>query len=322
MTAAYVMIALVVGVLVGATIVLVAMRSQGQSATGQILDQVQRIGAVFTHPAHRGRAGEIALENLLEASGMGQHRDFDVQITLPDGGRPDVVLNLPGRGRLVIDAKFPLDDFQRAASAVTEAERRRALAAHGKAVAMHVTDLAQRDYPSQLPDGMDFVVCFVPSEELLAAAYEARPPLFYDAARDHVLLAGPASLLAILWGIAHGCQQELRARNAHEIGESVAELHRRLGTLVPPLQKLGHRMTTAVSSYNELLDSLERRVIPQVRRFESLVIIGPGTQLPEVTTLDAQIRTVDVDRYPAVRDSGTGEQSASAAGDLPVPPPD
>jgi DNA recombination protein RmuC len=193
---------------------------------------VQRIGAVFANAAHRGRAGEIVLENLLEAGGMGRHRDFEVQATLSGGGSPDVVLTLPGRGRLFIDAKFPLDDFQRARAAATDKKRRKALAAHGKAVASHVSQLAKRDYPAQLPDAMDFLVCYVPSEELLAAAY--------DAARDGVLIAGPATLLSILWGIAHGLQQDARARHGQEIGESAAELHRRLGTLVPDLQKLGN----------------------------------------------------------------------------------
>ena len=54
---------------------------------------------------------------------------------------------ITGRGRLVIDARFPLHDFQRAATATGEDERRKALAAHAKAVAGHVSALAKRDYP-------------------------------------------------------------------------------------------------------------------------------------------------------------------------------
>jgi DNA recombination protein RmuC len=320
MTAVYVMIALVVGVLVGAGVVFIVMRSQGQSATGQILAHVERIGVIFTHPGQRGRAGEIALENLLEISGMGQHRDFDLQVTLPEGGRPDVVLNLPGRGCLAIDAKFPLDDFQRVVSAKTEEERRRALAAHGKAVASHVAALAKRDYTSKLPDALDFIVCYVPSDDLLTAAYEARPNLFYDAARDHILLAGPVTLLAILWGIAHGLQQDARVRRAHEIGESAAVLHRRLGGLVLPLQKLGRSVTTVVSSYNDFLASLEGRVLPEARRLEDLGIFAPGTQLPEITPLDAQTRSVAVERYPAPGNGNVDEQPTTEDDGADLPP--
>jgi hypothetical protein len=123
----------------------VLLQSQGEikARLDDTLNQVQRISAIFANAAQRGRAGELVLENLLEETGMDRHRDFDLQVGI-EGGRPDVVLNLPGRGRLVIDAKFPLDDFQRAIAAAGENERRTALAAHAKAVAGHVSALAKR----------------------------------------------------------------------------------------------------------------------------------------------------------------------------------
>ena len=137
-----VMIALVVGVLVGAFIVWLVTRGSGQGnpavmqSQGEIkarldeaLVQVQRLGAIFANAGQRGRAGELVLENILEATGMDRHRDFELQVSV-DGSRPDVVVTLAGRGKLVIDAKFPLDEFQRAAAAEAEDERRRALAAH------------------------------------------------------------------------------------------------------------------------------------------------------------------------------------------------
>ena len=333
MNAVYVMAALVIGVLAGAIAVSLVIRGQSRSVNAQILDHVQRIGAVFANAGQRGRAGEIALQNLLEASGMGAHRDFEVQEPLPGGGRPDLVLNLPGRGRLFIDAKFPLDDFQRAVSAPTDKERRQALIAHGNAVAAHVVDLAKRDYPSQLPDAMDFVVCYVPSEELLAAAYEAHPTLFYDAARDRVLIAGPATLLSILWGIAHGLQQDARAQHVSEIGQSAAELHRSLGDVVPPLQKLRSSINVTARSYNTVLAVLESRVLPQVRQLEDMGIFTPGTQLPTIKPISPQLRQVDADSYPAsdanspsqrpLAESGfndTGTTTPLTQTDLPRPP--
>lgn len=316
MTGVYVAIALAIGVLIGAGIVLIAGRGQSET-TGKILDQVERIGAVFTRAAQRGRAGEIALQNLLEATGLGSHRDFDLQATLPEGGRPDVVLRFPGRGSLAIDSKFPLDHFQRATAATTEAEARGFLQAHGRALTLHVTGLAKRDYPSKLPGSLGFVVCYVPSEDLLTAAYEARPALFYNAIDDHVLLAGPTTLMAIFWSITYGLQQDARARNARAIGDSAAALHHRLGKLADPLQKLGRTMTTAVRDYNSVLSTLEGRVIPEVRRLEDLGIFATGTDFPDIPALDAYPRPVDTEHYRG--EAGTerekeGEQEGASGG--------
>src|SRR5579864_7791541 len=224
-----VIIALVVGVLAGAFVVWLVTRGQGQGnpavmqSQGEIkarldeaLVQVQRIGGIFANAGQRGGAGELVLENLLEATGMDRHRDFELQVAV-DGSRPDVVVTLPGRGKLVIDAKFPLDEFQRAAAAHSEDERRRALAAHARAVAGHVSVLAKRDYPAKIKEAIDFTVCFVPADDLLAAACTERPELFYDAIRQRVLIATPTTLVARMWGVAYRWQQDARARHPQQV---------------------------------------------------------------------------------------------------------
>lgn len=107
---AAVIIALVAGVFAGALVVWLVMRGQGQQnpavlqSQGEIkarldeaLAQVQRLGAIFANAGQRGRAGELVLENLLEATGMDRHRDFELQMGVEDGSRPDVVLTLAGR---------------------------------------------------------------------------------------------------------------------------------------------------------------------------------------------------------------------------------
>src|SRR5689334_12630007 len=92
-----VIIALVVGVFAGALVVWLVTRGQGNPAVlqsqGEIkarlddtLTQVQRLGAVFANAAQRGRAGELVLENLLEATGMDRHRDFELQARPKEAG--------------------------------------------------------------------------------------------------------------------------------------------------------------------------------------------------------------------------------------------
>ena len=299
-----VIIALVVGVFAGAFVVWLVtrgpgpgnpavMQSQGEikARLDETLVQVQRLGAIFANAGQRGRAGELVLENILVATGMDQHRDFELQVGV-DGSRPDVVVTLAGRGKLVIDAKFPLDEFQRAAAAAAEEERRRALAAHAKAVAGHVSVLAKRDYPSKIKDAINFTVCFVPADDLLSAASKERPELFYEALRQRILIATPTTLVALMWGVAYGWQQDARARQAQQIGDIAAELHERFGISMQHLHKTGRSLNTAVNAYNALIGSLENRVLPQMQRLEDLGILAPGAHLPEAQTIEAQSREI------------------------------
>jgi DNA recombination protein RmuC len=313
-----VIIALVIGVFTGAFVVWLVTRGQGQEnpavmqSQGEIkarldeaLGQVQRLGAIFANAGQRGRAGELVLENLLEATGMDRHRDFELQMKAEDGSRPDVVVTLAGRGKLVIDAKFPLDEFQRAAAAQAEDERRRALTAHARAVAGHVSVLAKRDYPSKIKNAINFTVCFVPAEDLLAAACAERPELFYDAIRQRVLIATPTTLVALLWGVAYGWQQDARARGAEQVGDIAAELHQRFGIMMQHLHKTGRSLNAAVSAYNALAGTLDSTVLPQIRRLEDLGIMVPGTQLPQAQAIQAQARPDPVPAAPASGDART-----------------
>ena len=271
------------------------MQSQGEirARLDEALVQVQRLGAIFANAGQRGRAGELVLENILEATGMDQHRDFELQVGA-DGIRPDVVVTLAGRGKLIIDAKFPLDEFQRAAAAEAEDERRRALAAHAKAVAGHVSVLAKRDYPAKIKDAIDFTVCFVPADDLLSAASKERPELFYEALRQRILIATPTTLVALMWGVAYGWQQDARARQAQRIGDVAAELYERFGLLMQHLHKTGRSLNTSVKEYNAMVGSLENRVLPQLQRLEALGILVPGAHLPAAEAIEAQTREIRV----------------------------
>ena len=77
---------------------------------------LQRIGAIFANAPQRGRAGELALENLLEATRVDQRRDLELQVGTGGAARSGADLLEPGE--LAIDAKFSLDDFRCAAAGV------------------------------------------------------------------------------------------------------------------------------------------------------------------------------------------------------------
>jgi DNA recombination protein RmuC len=314
--------ALVIGVIVGAAVMWWAQRAQANGPDtavpiGEIRNQlaitagqVQDLAAIFANAQQRGRAGEIVLENLLEATGMARHRDYEAQASA-NGSRPDVVLNLADRGRLVIDAKFPLDDYRRAAAAADPSARQQALAAHAKAVLRHVAGLAERDYPSKVAAAIDFTVCFVPADDLLATACEQDPGLLEKALAKRVLLATPVTVAALLWGVAWGWQRDARVNSAEKVGELGAELHKRLGTMADRADNLRRKLNGAVETYNEMVGSLEGRVLPQARRFEDLGILPPGQRLPELEELTAHARAVSREKYPAATPSlDTGDQPA------------
>ncbi len=125
-------------------------------------------------PQVRGRWGEMTLRRVVELAGMSEHCDFVEQETLPSETgrlRPDLIVNLPGGRRIVVDAKVPLQALLDVASAPSEEERKTFLARHGQLVRSHMNQLATRAYWEQFERHPELVVMFLPRRIL----FQRRP---------------------------------------------------------------------------------------------------------------------------------------------------
>src|SRR5690606_9928818 len=116
-------------------------------------------------------------------------------------------------------------EAQQADDPKVRAER---MAAHVRHVRKHVDDLASKRYWDLFDQAPEFVVMFVPAEAFLSAALERDPSLMEEAARKNVILASPATLLALLRTVAYSWRQQALADNAQRVLKVGKELHSRL----------------------------------------------------------------------------------------------
>src|SRR5208337_5434902 len=92
-------------------------------------------------------------------------------------------------------------------------KRAQALAQHADKLKDTIRDLARKDYPAQYPNALDYVVLFVPAESLFSAALEADHDLIVWAAERRILLATPASLIALLRSVSVSWRQQAQSEN-------------------------------------------------------------------------------------------------------------
>ena len=220
-------------------------------------------------PHVRGRWGEMQLKRVVELAGMLPYCDFAEQVsaTTDDGRlRPDVVVRLPGGKQVVIDAKVPLAAYLDAAESSDEQERTEQLVVHARQVRDHLQKLGTKQYWAQFADSPEYVVMFLPDEGFFRAAWEHDRELVEVGVRARVHIASPTTLIVLLQAIAHGWQQEKIAEDARTVHSLGRELYERLTVTGGHLSKLGASLDRAVSTYNEAVGSLERRVLPTARR--------------------------------------------------------
>jgi DNA recombination protein RmuC len=205
--------------------------------------------------------------------------DFDLQASVTSdagSGRPDMVVRLPGEKAIAIDAKAPLDAFLQAAaipeSATDDEARRRRdlLKQHVKAVRAHVDALAKKAYWAGLPSSPEFVVCFLPSESILAVALDEDPTLLEYAFSKRVALASPVNLWAVLKTVAYAWTQQEVSDEARTLFTLGNQLYERLGTLAQHADGLRRAIERTVDSYNTFVGSLESRVLVTARQFPGI----------------------------------------------------
>ena len=254
-------------------------------STDSLRRETSSLATALRRPQVRGRWGELHLRKAVELAGLVSRCDFDEQVSVrTDDGllRPDLVVNLAGGKHVIVDAKVPLDAFLDATAAEYDEERDAHLSRHARQLRQHVDVLAGKAYWRTLPATPEFVVLFVPGESFLSAALESEPSLLEYAASRHVVLATPTTLIALLRTVAYAWTQQALADKAREIHELGRELHDRLGTMGGHLDKLGRALTSAVTSYNKTVGSLETRVLVSARKFNDLEVGDADLTAPTV----------------------------------------
>jgi DNA recombination protein RmuC len=240
--------------------------------------------AALRAPTIRGRWGEQQLRRIVEAAGMLDHCDFEeqVSVTADEGGlRPDLVVRLAGGRQLVVDAKAPLEAYLTALEARDERARDNQLDLHARHLRAHVDQLSAKSYWSAFDGTPEFVVLFVPADPFLDAALQRDPTLLEHAFTRNVVLATPATLVALLRTVAYSWRQESLTRNAQQVHALGRELYARLATMGSHLTKLGASLGAAVTAYNRFVGSMEARVLVTARKFAELGVSDDDLPTPE-----------------------------------------
>jgi len=248
------------------------VRAMG-AVSGELRTETKQLVAALRAPQVRGRWGEHQLRRIVEAAGLLEHCDFAEQVTGTtdhQGVRPDMLVRLHGGRSVVVDAKAPFDSYLSAMEARDERTRDAHLDQHARVLRGHVDALSAKAYWTAFKQTPDFVVLFVPADPFLDAALQRDPTLLEHAFTRNVVLATPATLVAMLRTVAYSWRQEALARNAVAVHELAQELYGRLGTLGDHVGKLGTSLGGAVTAYNKAVGSLESRVLVSARKLAEM----------------------------------------------------
>ncbi|WP_417468556.1 DNA recombination protein RmuC [Maricaulis sp.] len=229
----------------------------------------------------QGDWGEMVLATILERAGLREGQEFFTQQseTTDDGARrrPDVVVEMPGKQRLVIDSKVSLTAFERCVNAEDEEARGAALKQHLNSVRSHIKALGEKDY-AQFYEGVSFTLMFIPLEGAASLALQNDPDITVYAWERDVMIATPTTLMMAMRTVQNLWTIDRQNQNAREIANRAGSLYDKFEGFVGDLEKIGQRIDAAKGAWHDAKGKLFEGRGNVIRQTEMLKQLGAGTK--------------------------------------------
>ncbi|KAF0093666.1 MAG: hypothetical protein E1N59_2654 [Puniceicoccaceae bacterium 5H] len=259
-----------------------------QGTNEMLRTETQSLVQALRTPQIRGQWGEMHLKRAIEAAGMSERVDFDLQVSTRGEDenllRPDMIIRLPNGRVIVVDCKTPAEAYLQALQTEDAHERNDQLRRHANHVRKHIDQLSAKAYWRQIKDeSPEFVVMFLPNEAFFSAAVQQDPTLIDYGSSRNVMIATPTTLIALLKTVAYGWHEQRLAEEAKETSALARELYERVVVMANHFEKLGRSLGSSVDHYNRAISSMEKRVFPTGRKLEHL---SADKALPELSQID------------------------------------
>jgi len=169
---------------------------EAQKRITELSANVVSLQEVLTDKRTRGAFGEVQLNGLIR--NLMPEGSFSLQQKLSNGTRVDCLLRLPEpTGNVPIDAKFPLENYQRMMDEnAAESDRQQAARQFRRDIKKHIKDISEKYLiPNETADG---AVMFLPAEAIFAEIHAHFPDLVEKAQRRRVWMVSPTTLMAVI----------------------------------------------------------------------------------------------------------------------------
>ena len=231
-----------------------------------------QFSAMLGNAKIRGQWGQKTADDILRACGLQEGIHYQQQKNTPEG-RPDVTFLLPGNRRLYMDVKFPLDNYIKFANSSDREEESRLAKEHFlRDVRVHLKELERRDYAPTGSDEPDYVLMFIPNEQVYGAVNDWMPTIIDEALSKRIILCGPWTLYAHVRLIWQAWQHFYHAQAVGEITRTVEEFLKAYERFKDRFEELGAKLAGAAQGHQDITRTsfaqLERKIaqIEEYRR--------------------------------------------------------
>ncbi|MGL5742351.1 MAG: DNA recombination protein RmuC [Legionella sp.] len=252
---------------------------EAQKKITELSNHVVSLQDVLVDKKARGAFGEVQLSTLI--SNMIPPTHFAMQYTLSNQKRADCILFLPDpTGNVVIDAKFPLETYQRLISIDASSLEKKSLQQQFRQdIQKHIKDIAEKYIvPNETTDG---AMMFIPAESIFAEIHANYPDLISMSQRLKVWLVSPSTLMAVLTTAKAVLKDDATRKQIHIIQKHLHALADDFQRFEKRMDKLSKHINLAHQDVTDVNTSA-KKITSRFQKIESVDI-----QLDELELLEA-----------------------------------
>lgn len=235
----------------------------------------------------RGQWGERMAEDVLRLVGFIEGINYQKQQVLADKGKPDFTFLLPSDRRVHMDVKFPLDNYLKVLDAADDTGRAEWTTQFLRDVRKRVKEVTGREYIDPAAGTVDYVLVFIPNEQVYGFIHEHDATLLDDAMKNKVVLCSPLTLYAILAVVRQAVENFRFEQGSKKILEHLGEFQKQWGKFVETMEKMGRKLDEARNEFDDLKTTRTRLLERQLDKIEDL---RAAREEPAATQLDNESR--------------------------------
>jgi DNA recombination protein RmuC len=248
-----------------------SLRAHAEVAT-TLADSTRSLREALANPQARGQWGERMAEDVLRLAGFTEHVNYRKQTQVAGGsGRPDYTFDLPKGHVLYMDVKFPMASYLRYLEVGTDAERQAHLKRFLSDVRLRVKELAKREYAhaGDRP-AVDYVLLFLPNEQLTGFIHEHDPGLLDEAMAQRVVMCSPLTLFAFLGVIRQAFDNFVIEQTSDEILQLIGKFGQQWQKYTESATKVKDRLDSVQREFDHLVGTRRRQLERPLQQLEDL----------------------------------------------------
>jgi DNA recombination protein RmuC len=243
---------------------------ESKQQTELLRSETGRLNEVLSGSQTRGQWGERMAEDVLRVAGFIEGVQYCKQQQIEGGAsRPDFTFFVQGQ-RLNMDVKTPMVEYQHYLASATDQEREAAAKAFRRDVRARIREVATRDYIDPEGGTLDYMLIFIPNEQVYGFIHENDPELLDEALRGKVVLCSPLTLFAILAVIRQASENFKLAQQTNEILRALGGFNKQWGMFKDQMDKVDRALESSRKAYAELRETRTRQLDRQVERVDDL----------------------------------------------------